>query len=107
MATPLTIEKDRRDDGTVVVRASGELDMSNIDAFSTALNDALGTAPQDDAVLTIDLSSVDYLDSGAINELFSHAQSIQLIVNPILMSVLSVSGLTEVTTVEEARQAQQ
>ena len=35
MATPLTIENDRRDDGTLVLRASGEIDMSNIDAFST------------------------------------------------------------------------
>ena len=58
-------------------------------------------------MLTIDLSSVDYLDSGAHQHAVQPYPNIQLIVNPVLMSVLSVSGLTEVTTVEEARQAQQ
>ena len=39
-------------------------------------------------------------DSGAINALFTHADRVRLIVNPILMPVLTVSGLTDVTTVE-------
>ncbi|WP_099040720.1 STAS domain-containing protein [Mycobacterium neglectum] len=100
MATPLRVGADRRDDGTVVLRASGELDMSNIDVFAAAVTDALGPASQDGGVLTVDLSGIEYLDSGAINALFGHAERIRLIVNPILMPVLKISGLTDVVSVE-------
>ena len=34
MATPLSVSIGLRDDGTVVLSASGELDMSNVDAFT-------------------------------------------------------------------------
>lgn len=100
MATPLSVDTHRRDDGTVVLRASGELDMSNIDVFVSALKDALGAASQDGDILTVDLTGVEYLDSGAINALFGDAERIRLIVNPILMTVLKISGLTDVTAVE-------
>ena len=55
--------------------------------------------------MTIDLSAVEYLDSGAINALFDHADHIrQIIANPILMPVLKVSGLTDVAAVQAAPQ---
>ncbi len=54
------------------------------------------------ATLTIDLSGIDYLDSGAINLLFSHADRIELVVNPILLPVLKVSGLADVVNVQHA-----
>lgn len=101
MATPLRLRADRNDDGSVVLTAVGELDMSNVADFSEAI-DAAVTAGTDGAPLHIDLSAVDYLDSGAINVLFDRAGSIELVVNPILLPVLTVSGLTEVTTVKPA-----
>ncbi len=102
-ATPLTLRTGRRDDGTLEVRAEGELDLSNIAAFTAAIEDALGTQSGDGSRVTIDLSAVEYLDSGAINALFDHAAQIhQIIANPILMTVLNVSGLTEVSTVQAA-----
>ena len=52
--------------------------------------------------MTVDLTGVEYLDSGAINALFGHAASLRLIANPILMPVLQISGLTDVATVEPA-----
>ncbi len=55
---------------------------------------------RDGGVLTIDLTGVEYLDSAAIDALFGHADRIRLVVNPILMPVLKVSGLANVTTVE-------
>ncbi len=53
-------------------------------------------------MLIVDLSGVQYLDSGAINALFANAAVIRLIANPILMPVLKISGLTQVADVEAA-----
>lgn len=101
MATPLSLETDRRDDGTLVLIATGELDLSNIGSFTHAL---VGAVSESDSAgkVTVDLSRVEYLDSGAINALFDHAVGTRVIVNPILMPVLTISGLTELATVEPA-----
>ena len=99
MATPLRLRTDRQEDGALVLIAVGELDMSNIGAFSDAIGVAVGS---DGHALLVDLSAVDYLDSGAINVLFDYAESIELLVNPVLLPVLTVSGLTRVTIVKPA-----
>lgn len=96
MATPLDVGTERRADGTTVLTAVGELDMSNVAVFGDAI--AAARAASDGAILLVDLSGVDYLDSGAINILFEHADAIELVVNPILLPVLTVSGLTGVAT---------
>jgi anti-anti-sigma factor len=98
MTTPLNIDTEERGDGTRVLKAAGEIDLSNIDEFSGALS-AAGT---DGAMLIVDLSEVLYLDSGAINVLFSNAGRIRLIANPVLMPVLRISGLADVATVESS-----
>ncbi|MGO4443278.1 STAS domain-containing protein [Mycobacterium sp. 2YAF39] len=100
MATPVSVDTHSRGDGSVVLSVSGELDMSNVEVFATAIAEAMTPASQDGGVLTIDLSGVDYLDSAAIDALFGHAGRIRLIVNPILIPVLKISGLTDVTSVE-------
>lgn len=103
MATPLELRTDRRDDGTTVVTAAGELDLSNVAEFSKALGAAVRTG--NDAItaatptVRVDLTRIEYLDSGAISVLFEHADAIDVLVNPILMSVLTVSGLDKVTSV--------
>jgi hypothetical protein len=97
MATPLTVDTDRAEDGKLRVIASGEIDLSNIRLFTRALNDAAGRGDE----LTVDLSGVEYLYSGAINALFTHADRIDLIIaNRFLIPALTVSGLTELATVQ-------
>jgi anti-anti-sigma factor len=98
MATPLTINADRRGDAMVLI-ATGEIDLTNVEAFDAALVEA---AAGRDSPVTVDLSGIEYLDSGGINVLFAHADRIQVIANPILMSVLKISGLTDVASVESA-----
>lgn len=102
MATPLTLNVDRGDDGSARVIVVGELDLSNIGAFTEALAAAVADG---DGALTVDLGAVEYVDSAGINVLFSFADQVdrmRLIVHPLLMRVLTISGLTEVAAVESA-----
>lgn len=101
MTTPLTIDSGPREDGSYVVVADGEIDMSNVASFTTAIETAVRASDGGTGV-KVDLSSVDYLDSGAINTLFAHADHIRVVANPILLPVLTVSGLTDLVTVEAA-----
>jgi anti-anti-sigma factor len=100
MATPVTLSTSRAAGGHVVVTAMGELDMSNIEIFQKSLSEAV--AQMDGTPVEVDLAAVEYLDSGAINALFGYVDRIRLRVNPILMPVLQVSGLTDVVNVESA-----
>ena len=102
MTTPLTITAGRRDGGTFALVATGEIDLSNIESFARALDDAI--AASDGDTVTVDLSAVDYIDSGGINALFTCADRISLIVKPLLMRVLTISGLTELAKIEPAPQ---
>jgi anti-anti-sigma factor len=102
MATPLTLNTDRDADGEPRVVAVGEIDLSNIAVFAEALTVASGGSRRP---ITVDLSAVRYLDSAGINALFNHADEVDglhLIVHPVLVRVLTISGLSDVALVEPA-----
>jgi anti-anti-sigma factor len=99
MTTPLTINTDKRDGAPSLV-AVGEIDLSNVDTFTRAVDDAI--AESDGQTVTLDLRAVEYIDSGGINVLFNCADHIRLIVKPLLIPVLTISGLTELAPVEAA-----
>ena len=100
MATPLSLTADLSADGTPRVAAAGEIDLSNINAFTDALETAsAGTR----GPITVDLSAVKYLDSAGVNALFDHADQVDdlhLIVHPLLIRVLTISGLAKIANVE-------
>jgi anti-anti-sigma factor len=101
MATPLTVNTDRDVDGTPRVAAAGEIDRTNVDVLTQALT----IASEDARSITVDLSAVKYLDSSGINALFKHANEIDdlhLIVHPFIIRVLTISGLSEIATVQPA-----
>ena len=102
MPTLLTLDTAPRDNGELVLTAAGEIDLSNIDAFTQALTSAIAENGDSGEPLTVDLSAVEYLDSAAINALFTHADEIRLIAGPLLMRVFNISGLTELAAVEAA-----
>ena len=102
MTTPLTINIDRRTDGSLALLARGEIDLSNVETFARAVNDAIAEGGGKGGALTVDLSAVDYLDSGGINVLFTYADHISLIVKPLLIPVLTISGLTQLARVQSA-----
>jgi anti-anti-sigma factor len=100
MPTSLTLDTARDDDGQLVLIAAGEIDLSNIDAFDQALATATTEAADSGETLTVDLTAVEYLDSAAINALFTYADHIRLIAHPVLMPVFTISGLSELVAIE-------
>ena len=98
MTTPLKLSTRRGDDGTTVLTAAGEIDMSNAADF----RDALSQAGTGSAGFTVDLTAVDYLDSAGLTALLPHAAHVTIIATTMLAPVLSVSGLDPVTTVVPA-----
>lgn len=92
MTTPLTLTHGRRPDGTALLTAAGEIDMSNTAALAAALDGTEGP-------LVLDLTAVDYLDSAGLTVLFAHAERLELIITPLLAPVLTISGITDLATV--------
>ncbi|MFF8401089.1 STAS domain-containing protein [Streptomyces sp. NPDC014846] len=99
MPTPLSLTRSQRPDGKQQLTAAGEIDMSNYNSLAKALE-----ASAEPVVL--DLTSVDYLDSAGLMVLFAHAEHLEVIVSPLLEPVLSVSGLTDLTTVHRTEHGQ-
>ena len=102
MMTPLSLNTDRGVDGTPRVIATGEIDISNIHAFTEALTNA---SEGHRRPITVDMSAVKYLDSAGINVLFKHADAmdrLHLIVHPFLMRILKITGLSDIATVQPA-----
>ena len=102
MMTPLSLNTDRGVDGTPRVVAAGEIDISNIHAFTEALTTA---SDGNRRPITVDMSAVKYLDSAGINVLFKHADAmdrLHLIVHPFLMRILKITGLSDIATVQPA-----
>lgn len=102
MTTSLTFSTGRRLDGAPVLRATGEIDMSNCADFAAALDAALRQAA--DRVI-IDLTRVEYLDSAALSVLLTRADRVELLAGPLLAPVLTISGLGDLTTIAESQSA--
>ncbi|MGB3481039.1 MAG: STAS domain-containing protein [Mycobacterium sp.] len=99
MVTPLSLDTARREDGSMVLIAAGEIDLSNVGAFTEALGRAIA-AGSPETLVVVDLGAVDYLDSGAISVLFERVDNLRVVANPVLIPVLTISGLTQMTSVE-------
>jgi anti-sigma B factor antagonist len=98
MTTALALTTGVRPDGAPVLTAVGEIDMSNADAFATALTDAVTGAG--DGPLVVDLTAVQYLDSAGLAALFEQAERIHVVSGALLAPLLEISGLAELTTID-------
>ena len=94
----LDLSAQQGDDGSTVLTAAGEIDMSNAASF----RDALSQAGADGADFTVDLTRVVYLDSAGLTALLPYASRIRIIATALLAPVLAVFGLDPVTTVVAA-----
>jgi len=97
VATPLELSTRPGADGIPVVTVAGEIDMSNAGRF----REALGLAAPEGGRFVVDLTGVEYLDSAGVHVLFAHAARIRLIAGPLLEPVLTVSGLSDITSVSD------
>jgi anti-sigma B factor antagonist len=97
MSTPLDLTTDQRADGTWVLTAAGEIDMSNAGVFREAL--ARARAAEGQRVLLVDLGAVGYLDTAGLTSLFACAPGIEVIASPLIAPVLTISGLADLVTV--------
>jgi anti-anti-sigma factor len=88
--------------GSAVLTVAGEIDLATAPGFRRALDVAARTHP----AIEIDLRGVSYLDSTGIDALFTYAtrHRIKLTIggNRTLASVIRVSGLDQVLTLENA-----
>ncbi|HEY7276677.1 MAG TPA: STAS domain-containing protein [Trebonia sp.] len=98
MTTSLKLSTRPDGDGTTVLSAVGEIDMSNAAGFRDALSQA-GAGGGD---FVVDLTGVNYLDSAGLTALLPYAPRIRVIATAVLAPVLSVSGLDSITTVVSA-----
>ncbi|MFE9914674.1 STAS domain-containing protein [Micromonospora sp. NPDC005553] len=99
MSTPLTLTTSHQSDGTPVLTATGEVDMSNAADFAAALTRAVEAAC---GQLTVNLTALEYLDSAGLAVLFPHVERIHLIASPLLAPVLTIAGLADLMTVTPA-----
>jgi len=99
MSTPLDLATHQHPDGSWVVTAAGEIDMSNAGVFAESLAQARAKAEEGKGCLVVDLRAVEYLDTAGLTTLFVNAPGIELIASPLLAPVLTISGLCDLVTV--------
>lgn len=95
MTTALHITTGNTTGGAAHLTAVGEIDISNVAEFSDRLDEVVTAGER----LVVDLTQVEYLDSAALAALFSHADHIDIHISPLNESLLTICGLTDVTTV--------
>jgi len=83
-----------------IVRAAGDIDLTNVGQFQAALDQAAATS----SAITADMTAVTYCDSATIRALFIAARQARLTIQvstagPINETLLKVSGLDQIATV--------
>jgi anti-sigma B factor antagonist len=83
-----------------VVRAVGDIDLTNVGQFQAALEEAAAAS----STVTADMSAVTYCDSATIRALFLVARKARLTIRvstegSITETLLKVSGLDQIATV--------
>src|SRR5271165_6948544 len=83
-----------------IVRAAGDIDLTNVGQFQAVLDQAAATS----SAITADMTAVTYCDSATIRALFITARQAGLTIQvstagPINETLLRVSGLDQIATV--------
>jgi anti-sigma B factor antagonist len=83
-----------------IVRAAGDIDLTNVGEFQAALEQAAAIS----SAIIADITAVTYCDSAAIRALFMAANQARLTIQvaaagPITDTLLKVSGLDQIATV--------
>ena len=107
MTEPRPLLQTEGDDGRVIVRLAGEIDLSNVDALEAQIDSAIAQA-QD---VVIDLTAIDFIDSRGLRLLNRVSSSVAdrhgtlLVVAPagsVARSVLDMTGMSRELTVHDS-----
>ena len=107
MTDPGPLMQAEFEDGRVVVRLSGEIDLSNVDGLEAQIDDTIADARD----VVIDLTAVEFIDSRGLRLLNRVASSVGgrdgtlVVVAPagsIARSVLDMTGMSQELDVREA-----
>jgi anti-sigma B factor antagonist len=107
MTDPRPLMQTDGEDGRVVVRLSGEIDLSNVDGLEAQIDDAIADVPD----VVIDLTAIDFIDSRGLRLLKRVSAAVAgrdgtlLVVAPagsIARSVLDMTGMSQELDVRDA-----
>ncbi len=97
---PLDIDV-RREDTEVVIRVSGELDLSNVDLLEAQIDGALESPPD---LLTFDLADLRFLDSSGIGVLLRASSQVGAVrlqhPSEIVRQVVTYMGLSGILSMD-------
>jgi anti-anti-sigma factor len=96
-----SVDQWREDSGALVVRVTGEVDMSNASIVQEAIDQETGTGVDH---LIFDVGGLEFIDSSGLAVLLSAAQKVPLVQlrnpSPIVRRVVEVTGLSETLPTE-------
>ena len=107
MTDPRPLMRTEEEDGHVVVRLAGEIDLSNVDGLEAQIDSAIAHA-QD---VVIDLSAIDFIDSRGLRLLKRVSAAVAgsdgtlLVVAPagsVARSVLDMTGMSQELSVHDS-----
>ena len=107
MTDPRPLMQTDGEDGRVVVRLSGEIDLSNVDGLEAQIDDAIADVPD----VVIDLAAIDFIDSRGLRLLKRVSAAVAgrdgtlLVVAPagsLARSVLDMTGMSQELDVRDA-----
>jgi anti-anti-sigma factor len=97
----VSVEHWHEDPGTLVVRITGEVDMSNASNVQEQVGEAMSA---DLERLTFDLGGLEFIDSSGLAVLLAAAQTVASVQlrnpSPIVRRVIEVTGLAETLPTE-------
>jgi anti-anti-sigma factor len=96
-----SVDQWQEDSGALVVRVTGEVDMSNASNVQEVVDQVTGTAVER---LVFDLGGLEFIDSSGLAVLLSAAQKVPSVQlrnpSPIVRRVVEVTGLSETLPTE-------
>jgi len=107
MTDPPPLMQTDGEDGRVVVRLTGEIDLSNVDGLEARIDDAISDAGD----VVIDLTAIDFIDSRGLRLLKRVSTAVAgrdgtlVIIAPatsIARSVLDMTGMSQELVVRDA-----
>ena len=95
----------REEDGTTIIRLSGDLDMTSIRQVSGAIDAALGGRR---AKVIVDASGLTYMDSSGVALMVRVSQTAQEVQvrnpTPIVRRLIQLTGLSEILRITDENQ---